>query len=408
MMAESTEAASEVCVFVDANYLRAVPRDQRADWERLLWLSRQRKIKIYISYIAREEWRTGRRDQMIAARARALTALRDLRVAGQHDLLKDEGISPPPSEDLFPSIDDIEAASLNGVSKFIEGNRIFVVEPTLQHQMRAWNKYFAWEAPFHIGQHHDRDQRTIRDGRKTHIPDAWIAETVLDRHADGHTVFFLGSDGNLNSAFRGTNIVSCRNVQDILSAIDIEVEPSPTVPITAIDEETLVAAHDPPPTLLPTQIDPPDNDCGEELVPILETPPWTPFGGDAAEPQENTSSPIEADSDARATRPNTSTQEAETLDAVTSALESYDTKERWLQIRVLGYVYWTAPMGKKQLVDLIAPKGYEAEHIRNTAERLVFAGFLDDTGNSYTPRDKDLCRAAGQLVLDEIDEALDD
>jgi hypothetical protein len=58
-------------VFVDTSYLTYMGREEVADWERLLRMSKDREIDIHLSKIAAEEYRTKRRDDLGAAIGRS-------------------------------------------------------------------------------------------------------------------------------------------------------------------------------------------------------------------------------------------------------------------------------------------------------------------------------------------------
>ena len=73
-----------------------------------------------------------------------------------------------------------------------------------------------------------------------------------------------------------------------------------------------------------------------------------------------------------------------------------------LDAKLLGFVSYLGDPSKEQLFDLLGRAGVKEELAKNTAEKLVIAGVIVDTGHHYLVKDKDAGEAAAILVESEI------
>lgn len=370
------ETQPDHCVFVDTNYLCAVPNKQRAAWDKLLYFSETKKIKIYISFISYEEWRTGIRDDLLATHARLLTALRDFKATPGNPFIKEALEFDKLTKDLFPSPEAIEAASFDSIDKFIEKNKIEIAPLEDRHQNSVWERYFSWQQPFQTGQPHYRDVKSHREGRKSHFPDAFIVEAIRDLNDKGYAVLLLGGDDNLGTACSDLDVTRYQDAQKILDTLNIQSDNLPATP-----------------AIPATRIAPADS-----------TQPTTSSTHSPTVAHVTSMSAPDTETQAQATG---SVPSGTELDIVVAALTAFDQIERDLQIKVLGSVNVLAPLSKQSLFELLGRQGFTPDQIRNVAERLCFASLLEDTGNAYLPKNDAVCRAAGSLIINELGEALD-
>jgi hypothetical protein len=368
-------------IFVDTSYFRDVPREQRADWERLLLFSKAQKVKIHIPYIAVEEWRTGKRDILIAKSLRAKSALKAFSKGSKEDFFKDDlNISLDP--DFIPSPEVLEEASQKRAKKFIEENLIVVTEPAPEHTMRVWKKYFDWKPPFHSLVARERDDADRRQERRKHIPDAWIGEAAVDLIDNGNRVLCLCNDVNLTSLVKGAGVEVFTDAKDIIGQLGISEEIDSPVTAQAVPHQSISVTPLPPIAIA--------------LSPVLVN--VTPV---------QTASPEALPSNAIAAPPNQLTQGTD-FEIINVALTLLDQGERELQIRVLGYIHWLAPISKEELYKFLETKGHLRANIQNVAQRLTLGNFLRDTGNNYTPVNEEICGRAANLVMDEVSEVRDE
>lgn len=378
---ETTETEPTYCVFVDTCYLYGISQDE-VDWGNLLLLSEQKKVKIFISHIVLEEWRTKRLDEAVVKRSKAIAALGHFKKEIGADIILKGQINVNLSlETLLPSESDIKEASLKAIKGFIKKNKIEVIAPKDTHQQEMLRKYFSWKAPFQVDHNHKKPNK--REFRRTHIPDALIAEAALEKKNEGYTVLFLGKDGNLSNALKKSSIACYEKSQEILLKLNISPDAQLIIP-----SKVSITPDTPQMSVRPTEPKP---------APIISSVAISECG-DTVEAQgqvQETVPPVEefpAGAD---------------LDTVNSALSAYEREDRKLQARVLGYVHWSSPAKKKDLAFLLERKGFSIARTINAAERLCLAEFLEDTGNTYIPKNKPLCAAAGNLVIEEFNEVSD-
>jgi hypothetical protein len=106
-----------------------------------------------------------------------------------------------------------------------------------------------------------------------------------------------------------------------------------------------------------------------------------------------------------ATRPEASPADGRTsagVDELDSALARANEQARELQRKILGYVGFLRNPSKGQLARLLSLGGYAPDTVQNLAERLALDGLIEDTGNHYIPRNKEVCALAAPLVESEI------
>lgn len=335
-------------VYVDTSYLCMMPKEQVANWNRLLLLSKEEHAEIHISRVAVEEYRTQHRDKLIAEIEKTKTKLRSLQKEWRSNVIS-KSLGEPVDTEIFPSEDKIEEQSHEMIKNLVEVHKVKILEPKPHHAANIWENYFSWKEPFRNASLSDRGERNIRDNRRKDIPDAWIYEAALDIPNDQTRLLCLCKDENLANALR-------KKVPDVFGD-------------------------------------------AAEILKILETPV---ADSESNVPLAPTSPSVLSES----TLPINSDSNAEPPD-VGLAIKKLQDSEKLLQIRILGYVNWFAPVAKHDLANLLQEKGHAAQVINNASERLALSGLITDTGNHYLPGNKAVCEQAASSVMSEILETLD-
>ena len=342
-------------MYVDTSYLSHRPKEQEADWNRLLLyaqecqenIDKDPKVEIHISRIAIEEYRTQSRDNLLAAIEKAEMSLFQLRREwGGNPIGK--LLSNPIKSDIFPAMDKIESESQKIVEELLH-HGVVIAEPQSHHGSRVWKNYFAWKAPFDGATLSQRSDKNSRDKRRKDIPDAWILEAALDILSEPVKLLCLCKDGNLSKALKDKKQCVYTDAAEILAIIDLSAS------------DSILSTTD--------AFSPPDSltDNGLKMNERLE-----------------------ADSS-----------------GVAMAIKNIQDEEKLLQMRILGYVNWFAPISKADLANLLQEKGHTVRIVNNVAERLALTGLIADTGNHYLPGNKAVCEQAANTVMSEILEILD-
>jgi len=192
---------------IDTSMLRRM-HFKHADFQRLLLPSQMGKLKIYIPYIALEEERTALLTKHMQAVGEMRTQLEKL-LRGMQGMLV-EGL-PDPHLDLWSS-EDVERNSKDIFGKFITDNKIEVIDISLEHAAKAWNRYFHVEPPF--------NPEEPREARRKDIPDSWILEAGIEvKPRKGRHCALVG-DNKLAAAFEAEGFKVYREAQDLLDDIE--------------------------------------------------------------------------------------------------------------------------------------------------------------------------------------------
>jgi len=87
---------------------------------------------------------------------------------------------------------------------------------------------------------------------------------------------------------------------------------------------------------------------------------------------------------------------------VDRALAESRLESEGLDTKILGFVSYLGDPSKDQLFDMLGRAGVREGLARNTADKLVIAGLLVDTGNHYLVKNREAGEAAALLVEPEI------
>jgi len=211
-------------LFVDTSSLRRAGF-QDPDLQKLLLRSKERSLRIVVSEIAWEEWRTQMRDK-------ECNKVRDIR--SQFELLQARAPShrflgrlPPPALAIWDDA-DIESASKAAMAEYAAENRIEIIPIGSDHGERSWRRYFAVkvEPPFNLAKD--------RESRRKDIPDSWIFEAAVDLIAAGHRLASLCVDENLATALQHIGVQVFQESAEIVA--ELERAESPLEPIPPVQD----------------------------------------------------------------------------------------------------------------------------------------------------------------------------
>jgi hypothetical protein len=177
-----------------------------------------------------------------------------------------------------------------------------------------------------------------RSLRRKDIPDSWIFEAAIDLIKEHGKLSAVCRDGRLSGALTSLGITVLGETQDALDAVS-----------AALSRSAAQRTESTAPELTPAER--PGVAGGDEVDSVLA-------------------------------RANEGLQE--------------------LQKKILGYVGFLNNPSKGELVDLLSSVGYPVDTVQNAAERLVLNGLIEDTGNHYIPRNREVCALAAPLVESEI------
>ena len=238
------ENANKFIVFVDTSYLTYMPAAEKADWNRLLVhaktcvanLDTSPRLEVHISEISLREYRGKMRDDLISKISKVNTRIRDLQKEWHGNNIAKE-LDHPFSwdESIFPQTEEIESAADRVIAALLRGG-IKQIDIQEHHNEEVLAKYFNWESPFNVPSDSQKDDRDVREKRRTHIPDAWILEAAIDEKNLGNAMLCLCKDDKLSDAleFHGHQVFKSSNdVLEILFPPETTTEPP-----TNIDEET--------------------------------------------------------------------------------------------------------------------------------------------------------------------------
>jgi hypothetical protein len=215
-------------VFLDTSYLREVGFGN-SDFRKLLEYSKANVLKIFVSHIAWEEWRTQYFDKAYAKVLKVDREFEALKVMLPGNFIL-EGLTPPTLTIWKKS--EIDAKSREVMAAFAEENKIHVVALAPDHAERAWRRYFDVGVPFNPEQD--------REHRRKDIPDAWILEAAIDVKGRHSGLIALCSDGKLSDALMSAEIRVCKLTQEVLDEIESALLPQP-VPKVEVPSDAAIA-----------------------------------------------------------------------------------------------------------------------------------------------------------------------
>lgn len=310
-------------IFIDTSFLRGESH-KNPQLQEIFELSKNRKVDIYISKIALEEWRTQKAEELISE-IRSATITID-RVWSRNIVA--ENFTNPNDRFSYPAEEVIKEESKKRVDTFVKDNRINVLNCTKEHTDSVLEDYFECNPPFNPNQ--------SRENRRKDIPDAWIYQAAVDVYQDHDDFIVLCRDGNLSRVMSslGENVTVYENAKEILDHLEPEV---------IKDKE------------------PPEDS-------VADVPPAT----------------------------------ADDANHLLESLQLLRNENAELEVRILGFVKWFDPVSKEDLHKQLVEKGYQGNIIENTAQRLVNAGVIRDTGHYYLPGNVEICEEAAHQIMNEI------
>jgi hypothetical protein len=206
-------------LFVDTSSLRHAGF-QNPDFQKLLLRSKARSLRIVVSQIAWDEWRTYMRDRACEKVRTIRTLFNELSPPSNRIL----GRLPTPALALWED-DDIDLASKEAMAEHANEYGIEIIPIGSDHGERMWRRYFGVnvEPPFNPAAKN-------RETRRKDIPDSWIYEVAVDLIADGQELLALCRDGNLSAALRGIGARVFREPQDLVAELEREESPAAEEP----------------------------------------------------------------------------------------------------------------------------------------------------------------------------------
>jgi len=225
-------------IFVDTTcFARGFKWDDE-DWQILLNASKQGDLRIVVSEIVYRERQSQWCDDLVAPAYRVKEAIDKLTSVWNRNHVTRNSSSPY----LLAKI-EIEnfqkdvIAKVKGYAENLTSEHIIEIRHVQEHHTEeVLRKYFLWHGQFD-SPHRDRDDKEVRNKRKTHLLDAWIMEEALDLKVRGGTLYVLCHDKKLSETLKNNDIRVFETPKDILSELrrnqeeDISVEPDRRSPV---------------------------------------------------------------------------------------------------------------------------------------------------------------------------------
>jgi len=205
-------------LFVDTSSLRRAGF-QSPDLRKLLVRCGEQSVRVVVSHIAWEEWRTQLLEKSSEKVRNVKAAFEALTRALPSNFIL--GRLPPPALAIWDDA-DIDAASKAAMDGFAKEYRIEVIPIGSDHGERAWRRYFKAEPPFNAAV---RD----REKRRKDIPDSWIYEAALDLVTEDRDVAALCHDENLSQALESLGMRVFREPEHLADEFDRLLAPVPPV-----------------------------------------------------------------------------------------------------------------------------------------------------------------------------------
>ena len=79
-------------------------------------------------------------------------------------------------------------------------------------------------------------------------------------------------------------------------------------------------------------------------------------------------------------------------------MDAHQRESRDAEQKILGLVGYLGALPKRDLESMLEYLGVSAELRRNAAERLVLSGLIQDTGNTYLPKNRQACELAATAI----------
>lgn len=211
-------AKASIRVILETNFLFKHPFDD-PQFQRLLQLSKEKQIELFASHIVWEE----RRTQIVDHICQNLDRARDAIAKAESGSLTFVTDGLPLHPGLWDRT-DIERRSREGMNAIAVQYNIGILPASPEHGTRAWQRYFAGEAPF----------RSVKF--RGDIPDSWILEAAIDLAAEGGNLYALCGelkDRLLGDALGKAGYIVIEGLQELLDRIEIDLAGAETKPIEA-------------------------------------------------------------------------------------------------------------------------------------------------------------------------------
>jgi predicted nucleic acid-binding protein len=220
-------------LFVDTSSLRHAGF-RHPDFNKLLKRSKANSLRIVVSEIAWNEWRTHMRETA-CKKVRTIRELFNEVSAPSNRIL---GRLPRPALSLWED-EAIDVASREALAEHADEYGIKIIPIGPDHGERTWRRYFdvKVEPPFNPAA---KDRET----RRKDIPDSWIFEVAEDLINNGQELLALCRDGNLASALRRIGAKVFGEPQELVA--ELERQESPPTEASAQAEPTAPAQPDDP------------------------------------------------------------------------------------------------------------------------------------------------------------------
>lgn len=203
--------------FVDTSSLRHAGF-RNPDFQKLLLRSKAKSIRIVVSEIAWEEWRTQMREKACAKARTIRTLFNELKAEAPSNWIL--GRMPPPALALWED-EDIDSASKQAMAEHAAEHGIEIIPIGSDHGERAWGRYFGIkvEPPFN-------PSAKDRESRRKDIPDSWIFEAAVDLIANGRELSALCRDDNLETALLRIGVKVFREPQEVVAELERQESPA--------------------------------------------------------------------------------------------------------------------------------------------------------------------------------------
>ncbi len=203
-------------LMIDTSVLRGDGFDD-PDFRKLLQLSKDGSLRIYIPYIVWEERRTQLIDKLYNGARKLSESFETLKSQFSGSIFVQD-LSPPALS--IWSKAEIVAKSKKVMADFAAENKIEIVPLAKDHAERSWQRYFDVDLPFN-------PEMEKRVDRRKDIPDAWIFETVIDLHQKYPELFSLCRDGGLSTAIRTLGINVFKESRQVMDEIEKILDTKP-------------------------------------------------------------------------------------------------------------------------------------------------------------------------------------
>jgi hypothetical protein len=208
-------------LFVDTSSLRQIGF-RHPDFQKLLLRSRDKSLRIAVSHIAWEEWRTQLLEKACEKARNVRTSFEALTTALPSNRIL--GRLRPPALALWEDA-EIEAASKEEMAQYAAEHQIDIIPIGIEHGDRVWRRYFnvKVEPPFN-------PNVKDRENRRKDIPDNWIFEVAADLITQDPALAALCDDANLSAALANIGVRVFQKPQQVVAELERQSDQGATSP----------------------------------------------------------------------------------------------------------------------------------------------------------------------------------